>query len=446
MNFFSECALNNIKSSPELLAPAGTMKSLQYAFAFGADAVYVGHPRWSLRARNNDFSMENLEKGINYAHEQGKKVYITSNIFPHNNKVKTYLEHMGQIAKMTPDAFIMADPGLIMLAREAWPDIPVHLSVQANTINYASVNFWKSVGVSRVILSRELTLREIEEIRQMCPDMEIEVFIHGALCISYSGRCLLSGYFNKRDANQGTCANSCRWKYKLYEESTDYSGAALESDNGEQRDLVDNEYLIEEQERQGQYMPITEDEHGTYIMNSKDLRAIEFVEDLTRIGVNSIKIEGRTKSHYYVSRAVSAYRKALDDAAAGRPFDKDLLRSLDGLSNRGYTSGFFGGYMPSEMQNYETGNSKSKYQKFVGEVVGDSLIDGCVIIEVKNRLRLGDSVELLTSGGNYRFTVDDIILDKNGERLDVAPGSGYIVRIPVKTDLQVEFGLLVVDL
>ena len=439
--------LNNptIKT-PELLAPAGTMKSMQYAFAFGADAVYAGHPRYSLRARNNDFSMENLEKGISYAHELGKKVYITSNIFPHNNKVKTYLEHMGQVAQMNPDAFIMADPGLIMLAREAWPEIPVHLSVQANTINYASVNFWKSVGVSRVILSRELTLREIEEIRQMCPDMELEVFIHGALCISYSGRCLLSGYFNKRDANQGTCANSCRWKYKLYEEPTDFKGAPLETDNGEQRDLVEKEYLIEEQERQGQFMPISEDEHGTYIMNSKDLRAIEYVEDLAKIGVDSIKIEGRTKSHYYVSRAVAAYRKALDDAAAGKPFDKDLLRSLDGLSNREYTPGFFGGYMPSEMQNYETGNSKSKYQKFVGEVIGDSIVDGYITIEVKNRLKLGESVELLTSGGNYRFTVDEIILDKNGEKLDVAPGSGYIVRIPVKTDLPVEFGLLVVDL
>lgn len=434
------------RSIPELLAPAGTIKSMQYAFAYGADAVYAGHPRYSLRARNNDFSMENLEKGISYAHEIGKKVYITSNIFPHNNKVKTYIEHMKQVAQMKPDAFIMADPGLIMLAREAWPEIPVHLSVQANTINYASVNFWKSVGVSRVILSRELTLKEIEEIRQLCPDMELEVFIHGALCISYSGRCLLSGYFNKRDANQGTCSNSCRWKYKLYEEPADYQGAPLVDECGEQRELVEKEFFLEEQERKGQMMPVTEDEHGTYIMNSKDLRAIEYVENLAKIGIDSIKVEGRTKSHYYVSRTVASYRKALDDAAAGKDFDRDLLRSLDGLSNREYTAGFMGGYSPSEMQNYDTGNSNSKYQKFVGEVISDNIVNGYITIDVKNRFKVGDSVELLTSAGNYRFTIEEIVLDKNEERLDVAPGSGYVVRIPFKVDCQVKFGLLVVDI
>ncbi|MCX7102724.1 MAG: U32 family peptidase, partial [Methylobacter sp.] len=197
----------------ELLSPAGTLKNMRYAFAYGADAVYAGLPRYSLRVRNNDFLEDNLAKGIAEAHQQNKKFFLATNVIPHNTKVKTFLKDLTPIIAMQPDALIMADPGLIMMTREAWPDMPIHLSVQANTVNYATVNFWKSMGVERVILSRELSLDEIEEIRQRCPDTELEVFVHGALCIAYSGRCLLSGYFNHRDPNQGTCTNSCRWKY-----------------------------------------------------------------------------------------------------------------------------------------------------------------------------------------------------------------------------------------
>ena len=197
----------------ELLSPAGTIKNMRYAFAYGADAVYAGQPRYSLRVRNNDFLAENLAKGIKEAHDLGKKFFLATNVIPHNAKVKTFMADITPIIAMQPDALIMADPGLIMMTREAWPDMPVHLSVQANTVNYATVKFWQSVGVKRIILSRELSLNEIEEIRQQCPDIELEVFVHGALCIAYSGRCLLSGYFNHRDPNQGTCTNSCRWKY-----------------------------------------------------------------------------------------------------------------------------------------------------------------------------------------------------------------------------------------
>ena len=201
--------------STELLSPAGTLKNMRYAFAYGADAVYAGQPRYSLRVRNNDFLEENLAIGIAEAHRLGKKFYLATNVLPHNSKIKTFIRDIKPVVEMGPDALIMADPGLIMLVREAWPDMPVHLSVQANTMNWASVKFWQSVGISRIILSRELSLDEIADIRQHCPDMELETFVHGALCIAYSGRCLLSGYFNHRDPNQGTCTNSCRWKYDV---------------------------------------------------------------------------------------------------------------------------------------------------------------------------------------------------------------------------------------
>ncbi|MDX8395525.1 MAG: U32 family peptidase, partial [Mariprofundaceae bacterium] len=215
----------------ELLAPAGTIRNMRYAFAYGADAVYAGQPRYSLRVRNNDFQMENLQIGINEAHAQGKKFFVASNLLPHSNKLKRYIEHMQPVIDMKPDALIMADPGLIMMVREKWPEIPIHLSVQANTMNYAAVKFWQSMGISRIILSRELSLDEVEEIRQQCPDIELEVFVHGALCIAYSGRCLLSGYFNHRDANQGSCTNACRWKYDMTEAGEDVSGDVLQMDD-----------------------------------------------------------------------------------------------------------------------------------------------------------------------------------------------------------------------
>ena len=237
-----------ILKTPELLAPAGSLTMLKTALDFGATAVYAGQPRYSLRVRNNDFGdLEVLREGIETTHALGHKFYLVSNIFPHGNKIKHYIKNMEPVVALKPDAMIMSDPGLIMMAREAWPDMEIHLSVQANTVNAAAVRFWKSVGVSRVILSRELSLEQVEQIRQDCPDTELEVFVHGALCIAYSGRCLLSGYFNHRDANQGTCTNSCRWDYKVKPAAEDASGDV---------------YLIEESQREGSYMPVEEDEHG----------------------------------------------------------------------------------------------------------------------------------------------------------------------------------------
>jgi putative protease len=287
---------------------------LRTAFAYGADAVYAGQPRYSLRVRNNAFGdLDTLATAIGEAHAAGKKLYVVSNVLPHNRKVRTYLADMAPVVALKPDALIMADPGLIDMVRETWPEMRVHLSVQANTVNFAAVRFWRKLGISRVILSRELSLDEVAEIRQECPEMELEVFVHGALCIAYSGRCLLSGYFNHRDPNQGSCTNSCRWDYKAQAAEADASAMSVPPLH---RQRPGDVWLLEEKERPGELMPIEEDEHGTYIMNSKDLRAVEHVRRLIEIGVDSLKIEGRTKSAYYVARSAQVYRRAIDDAVA----------------------------------------------------------------------------------------------------------------------------------
>ena len=435
-------------NAPELLSPAGRLKNARFAYAYGADAVYAGQPRYSLRARNNDFSMENLRSGIEYAHGLGRKFFVASNVLPHDNKVKTYLRDMEPVVEMHPDALIMADPGLIMLVRERWPEIPIHLSVQANTLNAQAVRFWKSVGIERVILSRELSLDEIESIRQQCPDIEIEVFVHGALCIAYSGRCLLSGYFKHRDPNQGACTNSCRWKYGLQPASETQEGdiqTIAVGGCGEAHDSgpVEGVYLLEEAQRPGELMPIFEDEHGTYIMNSKDLRAVQHVARLARMGVDSLKIEGRTKSFFYAARTAQIYRRAIDDAIAGRDFDMDLMVALDGMANRGYTEGFYRRHVPDEYQNYESGASRSDSQRFVGEVTDN---DGqWLTVEVKNRIRIGDALELMLPSGNRRFTLEHM-QDLNGQAMDIAPGSNYIVQIPAPSDVTTDFGLLIADL
>ncbi len=438
--------------TPELLSPAGTLKNMRYAFAYGADAVYAGQPRYSLRVRNNDFKLENLASGIELAHAQGKKFYVASNIAPHNAKLKSYMADMEPVVAMQPDALIMSDPGLIMMVRERWPEVPIHLSVQANAMNWASVKFWHSVGVERVILSRELSLDEVEEIRQRCPEMELEVFVHGALCIAYSGRCLLSGYINHRDPNQGACTNACRWKYDAHEAKQDESGdivpvqpfdpAAADPQLGVGKPS-DQIVLLQEATRPGEYMPAFEDEHGTYIMNSKDLRAIQHVQRLTEMGVHSLKIEGRTKSHYYVARTAQTYRQAIDDAAAGRPFDRGLMDVLENLANRGYTEGFYRRHVHDEYQNYESGNSIGVHQQFVGEVMRR---DGEMLeIDVKNRFELGDSVELMTPQGNVRFKLDQLE-NRKGEQVDAAPGNGHVVRIPAPLDVDMEHALLMRDL
>ena len=379
--------------TPELLSPAGTLKNMRYAFAYGADAVYAGQPRYSLRVRNNEFNHENLALAINEAHAQDKKLYVVSNIAPHNAKLKTYLRDIEPVIAMKPDALIMSDPGMIMMVREAFPDQTIHLSVQANAINWATVKFWQQQGVERVILSRELSLDEIEEIRMQVPEMELEVFVHGALCMAYSGRCLLSGYINKRDPNQGTCTNSCRWKYNAHEAKENEVGDIIAAQPQVVEPTLgagapsDQVFLLQEQGRPNEYMPAFEDEHGTYIMNSKDLRAIQHVERLTKMGVHSLKIEGRTKSFYYCARTAQVYRQAINDAVAGKPFDPSLMGTLENLAHRGYTEGFLRRHTHDEYQNYDYGYSVSDTQQFVGEVAGRNQA-GLAEITVKNKFVL----------------------------------------------------------
>ncbi len=398
---------------------------MRYAFAYGADAVYAGMPRYSLRVRNNDFLEENLRVGIEEAHSQGRQFFVAVNVMPHDAKLSTFLDDLRPVVEMGPDAFIMADPGLIMLVRDTWPELPVHLSVQANTMNSASVRFWQRQGLTRVILSRELSLEQIEAIRQAVPDMELEVFVHGALCIAYSGRCLLSGYFNHRDANQGTCTNACRWEYRVNE------APSVKPEELARHPKADQVYYIEEPNRPGEFMPIEEDEQGTYILNSRDLRAVEHVQRLVEIGVDCLKIEGRTKSHYYTAQVTQIYRRAIDEAVAGRPFDPALMSELENLANRGYTDGFFQRHEPRELQNYREGASVARRSQFVAEVL--QATDGWGVVEVKNRFAVGDELTLVTPDGNHGFSLEQM-QDESGEPLEVAPGSGWKVRIPLPVE------------
>jgi putative protease len=425
---------------PELLAPAGSLKAMRHAFAYGADAVYAGLPKYSLRVRNNSFGKDDaLAIGIREAHSQGKKFFVATNLFPHNQKIPSFIKDMEPIIALNPDGLIMADPGLIMMVREKWPEVPVHLSVQMNTMNYQSVKFWKSMGLTRIILSRELSLKEVEVIRHECPDIELEVFVHGALCIAYSGRCLLSGYFTHRDANQGTCTNSCRWKYNTGEAEETDSGDILPkgalqrpqlfSESGQERHpLADKMYMIEEQHRPNELMPVFEDEHGTYIMNSKDLRAIEHVHKLVEMGIDCLKIEGRTKSHYYVARTAQAYRKAIDSAVAGQPLDPKLIGVLENLAHRGYTDGFYQRHHTAEHQNYMAGASQAHKQEFVGEVIARD--SDWLTVDVKNKFAVGDRLEYILPSGKNIESVLSVIKDKKGNDISVAAGNGHIVRIP----------------
>lgn len=450
-----------IQHVTELLSPAGSLKNMRYAFAYGADAVYAGQPRYSLRVRNNAFDHDNLKIGITEAHTLGKKFYVVVNIQPHNSKLKNFIRDLEPVVAMNPDALIMSDPGLIMMVRENFPDVAVHLSVQANAVNWATVKFWKNMGLTRVILSRELSIEEIEEIKQNVPDMEIEVFVHGALCMAYSGRCLLSGYMNKRDANQGACTNACRWDYKIHDAAEDETGDVIpvtqvedafkESTCCKNKD-ADEQHALEQhqfgepvllQRNEEDMFAAEEDEHGTYFMNSKDLRAVQHVDRLAKMGIHSLKIEGRTKSYFYCARTAQIYRKAIDDALAGKAFDPSLMTQLEGLANRGYTEGFLRRHVHSEYQNYETGSSRFDHQQFCGEVLernGDY-----IKIDVKNRFVVGDSLELMTTSGNITFTLTEI-KDKKGNLIEDAKGSGHIVDIPVPADVDMAFALLIRNL
>ena len=402
---------------PELLVPAGTFQKMRYGLAYGADAVYAGVPRFSLRARENDFTEARLREAIDYVHGRKKKIYLTMNIYPHNRKIDAFLNTLALVAQMDMDGLIMADPGMIMLAREKYPHIPIHLSTQANTINWPAVRFWQKIGIRRVILSRELSLDEIKEIRQRVPDIELEAFIHGAICIAYSGRCLLSNYFNHRDANQGTCTNACRWEYRLYREN---SGNDQPGDGGE--------FFIEESERPGELMPIDEDEHGTYIMNAKDLCSIPILDQMIEAGLDSFKIEGRTKSIYYLSIITRAYRQALDALRDGRPVPSRISDEVYAIANRGYITGFLERNPLHEGQNYEQSQSDNQSKTFAGVIKEWDKVKKRALIEVRGRFQVNDILELVSPQQSRSFRVTQIT-DEEGNTFNTAHGGGRDVWI-----------------
>jgi len=375
---------------PELLVPAGTFEKMKYGFAYGADAVYAGVPRFSLRARENDFTEERLKPAVQYARNLGKKIYLTMNIFPHNRKVDSFIEMLDTVAAVKADGLIMADPGMIMIAREKYPEIDIHLSTQANTIN------WQTVRV---------------------PDIELETFIHGAICIAYSGRCLLSNYFTHRDANQGACTNACRWEYNIYSEPNN-----LQTKKDAYRP-VKGSYYIEETERPDSLMPIEEDEHGTYIMNAKDLSTIHILNDLIAAGIDSLKMEGRTKSIYYLSVITRAYREALNNLKSTGKISKKILNEVYAVANRGYVSGFLERNPKQDGQNYLQSHSDYQTRIFAGIVDSWDNSTKMATVRVRNRFELNDSLELISPRGTTPFRAT-LMTDLDDVEITAAPGGG----------------------
>jgi putative protease len=397
-----------VRTPPELILPAGSLEKLKFACAYGADAVYAGMPKFSLRARTNSFTEEQLAEGIEYAHARGVKVYVTLNIFARNLRIASSLDALRALISLKPDAVVMSDPGLIMLARQEFPDLSLHLSTQANTMNWAAVQFWKTQGIQRTILPRELSISEIKAIHAHVPDMELEVFVHGALCISYSGRCLLSSYLTHREANLGVCTNSCRWKFKVWEGS--------------------QAYVLEEAERSGELFPIEEDEHGTYILNSKDLCAIEYLQDLWEAGVSGMKVEGRTKSVYYLAHVGRAYRKTIDRMLQGQRFDAAVLDDIYATANRGLMSGFLITAPEESRQNYETGHSTYSRYQFGGIVRSYHAEERMAEIEVKNQLQIGDRVEFVSPHAVV-FQTLTALYDLNHQPLSAAHGGAQNILV-----------------
>lgn len=399
---------------PELLIPASSLEVLKIAVIYGADAVYIGGEAFGLRAKAKKFSMEEMREGIRFAHEHEVKVYVTANILAHNDDlegVREYFKELDSFAKEEkPDALIIADPGVFMIAKEVCPDIERHISTQANNTNYETYRFWYGLGAKRVVSARELSLNEIKELRANIPDdLEIETFIHGAMCISYSGRCLLSNYFTGRDANQGACTHPCRWKYSIVEET-----------------------------RPNEYMPVYENERGTYIFNSKDLCMIEHIPELMESGIDSFKIEGRMKTALYVATVARTYRKAIDDyKVSPELYKKNLPWYLDQISNctyRQFTTGFFFGKPSDEAQIYDN-NTYLKEYTYLG-IVGEQNEEGLYRIEQRNKFSVGEEIEIMKPDGeNLTVTVKRIV-DEDGADMESAPHPKQVLYIDLGHPLE----------
>ena len=389
-----------MKKRPELLAPAGTMEKLQMALVYGADAAYLGGVQFGLRAFGGNFANEEIRAAVQLAHGAGKKVYVTVNVFPHNDDLVSLPDYLRFLAEVGADAVLVADLGVFMLVREAAPTLPVHISTQANNVNWRTVRAWQELGAARVVLARELSREEIREIRRHT-SVELELFVHGAMCISYSGRCLLSSYFTGRDANRGACAQSCRWKYALVEMS-----------------------------RPGEYYPIAEDERGTYIMNSKDLCLLPHLDEVVRCGIDSLKIEGRMKSVHYVASVVKAYRMALDACLSGNPYEvrEEWRAELEKVSHRAYTTGFFFGKTTGADQIYGS-SSYEQTSDFVGLVRAYDPVTQIATVEQRNNMKLGQEIEVFQPvGAPFRQNLSEM-WDEEGQEIAAAPHPQQIVRM-----------------
>lgn len=405
--------MQNQKSAlkkPELLAPAGNMDKLKKAFAYGADAVYIGGEEYSLRVAADNFTMRQMAEAVDYAHNLGKKVYLTANVIPHNADVEDYALYIAEGAATGVDAAIISDLGLFQITKEVCPELDIHISTQANNVNYKSAEVWHKLGAKRVILARELSLEEIKVIRsKVSPKLELEAFVHGAMCMSYSGRCLLSNYMANRDGNGGNCAQPCRWKY----------------------------YLMEEK-RPGQYMPVYENERGTFIFNSKDLCMIEHIDKLFETGLDSFKVEGRVKSEYYVATVMQAYRAAIDryySDPENYETDSAWLEELKKVSHRDYTTGFFFEKPKSDAHNYADSSYIRDYE-LLGIVKEYNKERGMVSVVQKNRFFTGTEVEFLRPHGEFFKQKIEYMEDENHIEIDVANKPQSIVHI--KTDLPME--------
>ena len=386
---------------PELLAPAGNLEKMKMALLYGADAVYLGGKSFGLRAFGGNFSREELREGIRFAHSLGKKVYVTVNIFPHNEDLPGLPEYLEYLARVEADAILVADLGVFAIARRVVPEMEIHISTQANNTNWEAVNAWAALGASRVVLAREMSLAEIREIREKCA-VELEMFVHGAMCISYSGRCLMSNYFTGRDANRGGCAQPCRWKYSLMEET-----------------------------RPGQYFPVEEDDRGTYIFNSKDMCLLPYIADVIESGVDSLKIEGRMKSVHYAASVVKAYRLAIDSYFADREHFRiapEWLAELEKVSHRDYTTGFYFG-RPTEKDQIYGSSSYLQTSDFVGLVLAYDAATGWAVVEQRNNMKLGQEIEVFQpTGPMFRQTLAEMV-DETGTPIDTAPHPQQIIRI-----------------
>ena len=394
---------------PEILAPAGSLEKLKTAIDFGADAIYLGGSKLNLRAFADNFTTEQIKEGVQYAHERNKKVYVVLNVLPHNSDLIGLEDYLKELESLEIDAIIVSDPSIIITAREVVPNMEIHLSTQANNVNWKSAKFWYSQGVKRIVLARELNFKEVEEISKHVPgDCDLEAFVHGSMCMAYSGRCLISNYLTGRDANRGACAQACRYKY----------------------------YLVEEK-RPNEYFPIIEDEKGTYIMNSKDLCMIKHIPELVRSGIYSFKIEGRMKSPYYVAAVVKAYRQAIDtyfENPEGYEFNQKWMNILMKVSHRSYHTGFYFG-KDSSMQIYDTSSYIRDYD-IVGVVREYNKETGIATIEQRNRVFEGDKVEVLSPlGDGFEFNLLDM-KDTKGEKIDVAPRAQMIFTVKTNKELK----------